>query len=187
MGSFFMKIIKRDRVLQKTSSNCLFLYSDASYSHQSLFGIAGYLLFKNVEDHVENRISSAILKSSKIKETNNIRLELKAAIMALDAAWVESDTSTVVELFTDCQTISNLISRRAKLEASDFLSKKQGKTLHNADLYKHFFSIYDKLLPKITWVKGHSRKKEQNFIHRNFSMLDRFVRRELREDKKLNG
>ena len=61
-----------------------------------------------------------------------------------------------------------------------FVSKKTGKPLTNADLYKVFFAVYDRMLPKIVWVKGHTPKGSRDTVQMHFSHVDKAVRKELR-------
>ncbi len=158
----------------------MFIYSDASFSKKHAMGIAGYLIFKTIKDHEASAFSSAIISLFKIEEQNNIRLEMVSAISALETARNDARKDVITQLFTDCETIVNLSKRRERLESSDYMSARQNKVLNNADLYKLFFALCDEVSPKITWVKGHSRKNDQSHIQKNFSHLDQLVRRELR-------
>lgn len=54
----------------------------------------------------------------------------------------------------------------------------------NADIYREFFDLYDSLKPKIIWVKGHTPKNEQDYINKNFSYIDKLVRKKLRDELK---
>jgi ribonuclease HI len=142
------------------------IYTDASFSKALGLGIIGYLMFAPEK-------TFTILK---IKESNNIRAEIKGVIAALSAAPKLSQ----VTLYTDCQTVTGLLDRREKLEKTNFISQTKLAPLANADLYKEFYKIYDQVQPKIIWIKGHIANKDSD-IKKNFSFVDKEVRRSLRE------
>ncbi|MCP4677076.1 MAG: hypothetical protein GY854_16490, partial [Deltaproteobacteria bacterium] len=122
------------------------------------------------------------------KEKNNGRAELRGIIFALETLIKETGRPDIggnlknrrINLYTDCQSAVHLLKRRKRLESTNFVSKKTKKTLSNADLYKQFFILYDKITPNLFWVKGHSPKKDRDLIQRNFSRVDKTVRKKLR-------
>ncbi len=165
----------------------LFVYCDASYDKELGFGVGGYLIFDNASDHAARKICSGCLVTEKIEEITHIRVELKAAIHALTATlkrfpptnrpvWLKS----VVNLFTDCNAIASLPSRRVRLEDSGFIVKKKATVLANADLYREFYSLQDKMDIRISRLSGHTPKDGRSTIESNFSMVDRGVRKALR-------
>jgi len=89
--------------------------------------------------------------------------------------------SPKIHLYTDCQAVVNLPQRRSKLETRSFKSQKTGSLLKNADLYRRFFSLMDQVSIKLFWLKGHTEKAGQSLYQRNFSYIDRHVRKTLRE------
>ena len=100
--------------------------------------------------------------------------------MALENTHAEGPHKHDIELYTDCESIIKLAGRRQKLEASNYISASKGILLANADLYQKFFNVCDLTSPRLTWVKGHCKKSDQTYIHRNFSYLDKAVRQQLR-------
>lgn len=147
----------------------VYIYTDASFSKNHSLGVIGYMIFGENEPQVP-------LTILEIKESNNIRAEIRGAILALGAA----PKSSHVTLYTDCQTVTGLLDRREKLEKTNFISGAKGTPLANADLYKEFYKIYDQIRPNIIWVKGHTSNKD-SIIKKNFSLVDKAVRRALRE------
>ncbi|MES2769898.1 MAG: RNase H family protein [Bdellovibrionota bacterium] len=138
------------------------IYTDASFSKTHGLAVIGYMI-------------SDKLTILEIKESNNIRAEIRGVITALSAA----PKSASVTLYTDCQTVAGLIGRRDKLEKTNFISQAKQTPLANADLYKEFYKIYDQLHPEIIWVKGHTSSKDTK-IKKNFSTVDKEVRKALR-------
>ena len=163
-----------------------FIYTDASYSHLDGFGVSGFMVFDGVAAHESGQMSEPGIRNHFFKETNNIRAEIFGAIHVLNTFITEREKEKVklsdieVNLYSDCQTLTNLLGRREKLNTTDYISARKKTTLPNADLYKTFFTIYDELKPVIHWVSGHSKKDGQTLEQNNFQLIDRQVRKELR-------
>ena len=119
--------------------------------------------------------SDGAIRTHFFKEKNNSRAELYGAIHALQTFLDEHKERCQVELFCDGPTLTNLLERREKLEATDFISVRKKATLPNADLYKLFFSLIDQLQPAI-----HQVGEEWTDSKKNFHLLDKQVRKELR-------
>ncbi len=146
-----------------------------------MLGVAGFIVFKDDKDHETSNFEASFIKTIKMNETNNVRTEIKGIILALQTLGTQfSDYPSDVALFTDCNAVVNLVGRRSYLEANKYISKKSKSVLANADIYKEFFELFDKFQPKIIWVKGHSPQKDYDLIQKNFSFIDRLVRKELR-------
>jgi ribonuclease HI len=154
----------------------IYIYSDASFSKPSGTGIIGFACIAGEDTHLKTFLTTDDIQIEKIKETNNIRCEIKSAIHAIESR-KQSDR---VILFTDCESIVNLPTRRQKLEKMQFKNKR-GQILKNADLYVKFFSLMDKFHIEIRWIKGHTPEAGQDHIHKNFSVVDQAVRKKLRE------
>jgi ribonuclease HI len=167
----------------------LFIYTDASFSKASGVAVLGYLAFNSKEqhDHVYDseaamKTNGVLIRMSHYQETNNIRAELRAVLDGLNfCSKFPPEKRKRVVLFTDCQTVVNLIERRTRLEALGFVSKSKNVILANADLYKDFYKIYDQIKPEINWVKGHKSNSLKNNVDKNFSILDRAIRSLLRQ------
>lgn len=164
------------------------IYTDASFCHKRRVCVSGFFIFNNFEEHQSGFISTSLVRTVKFEERNNIRGELRGVIYALEALEktlqkkisAKSQKDLAITLYTDCQAVLKLLFRREKLESTHYRSNRKKTVLPNADIYKIFFSIYDRLQPKIIWVKGHSPSKDQNIVEKNFSFIDKAVRKELR-------
>lgn len=157
-------------------SDSIYIYCDASFSKIYQIAIIGSLIFKNNNEHQFKLSSEAQSKLIQIREINNIRAEIKGVILALQSCPREKH----IVLFTDCQTLSELIRRRPHLEKSNYISKNKKAELANADLYKKFYLLYDQIKPEIFWVKGHSEKSNATLQQKHFSYIDKMVRSKLR-------
>lgn len=164
-----------------------FLYTDASFSHFEACAVSGFLFFNSESSHEKSKPATPGIRTHFFKESNNIRAEISGAIYGLKI-FIEQmkNENTKLEsievcLFSDCQTLTKLLSRREKLVAADYLSARKKTILANADLYKLFFLIHDEVRPVIHWVKGHSKRENQSLIQKNFQIVDRQVRKELRD------
>lgn len=161
--------------------NQYFIYTDASFNKNFQTGVAGFFIFNSTAEHEKGLDSIASIPTITFTEKNNIRAEIRGALYALEffeKKIEEKDFS--LTLYTDCQTISHLLERREKLESTHYISKQKKAVLANADIYKAFFLIYDRLRPEIVWVKGHVSSENQTAIQKNFSFIDKAVREKLR-------
>lgn len=169
-------------------ANDYYIYADASYNKQHQLAVAGYFIFNNSETHHDGLTSLSIIYTLQFKEINNIRAELRGALAALDALGVQlqshvdakTKNNFTITLFTDCRAIAQLLGRRKKLEAAAYISQNKKTVLNNADLYRLFFLSYDRFKFNVVWLKGHSAEKNQTMLHKNFSFIDKTVRKELR-------
>lgn len=167
-------------MLLNRATDTVYIYTDASFSKDHGIAIIGSVLFLSTEEHDKfllSELSESKISILEIKETNNIRAELRSAIHALQAC----SKANRVLLYCDCQTICDLPRRRKKLEQTSYISQSKNRPLVNEDLYREFYLIYDHIKPEINWIKGHSSGQNLDKIQKNFSHLDRAVRRNLRK------
>ncbi|MDQ3233782.1 MAG: hypothetical protein M3Q07_18350 [Pseudobdellovibrionaceae bacterium] len=158
-----------------------YIYTDASFRNTDKVGVIGFLIFENEPEHNVANIEAADFHSIVIKESNNIRCEFRAVLAAMKFIQPRLTAhASSVKIHTDCQAVTKLTSRREHLEKNQFQSLSSGTRLANADLYEEFFSLYDAIKPVIHWIKGHASQESQNAIQRNFSYVDKAVRRQLR-------
>ncbi len=117
----------------------------------------------------------------KFNHTSSTTLEIQTALWALENRLLEAaNHSQSITLFTDSKSLFELAQRRPKLEANQFCSKKTAEPLHNADLYRRYFSLTDQLELEVVKVKGHGPKGLRNDAETIFSLVDKQARKELR-------
>lgn len=173
--------------LQKqTSLQKIFIYTDASFSSSLGLAVSGYLFFDSETSHATSEVVEANIQTRSFKVKNNIRAEIMGANIILKELNDEINLKDIdlknveINLYSDCQTLIDLLRRRDKLQANNFISSKKKAELANADLYKEFYALYDLIKPQINWVKGHSRNAGQSVEQKNFQIIDKKVRKELR-------
>ncbi len=158
-------------------SNIVHAYTDSSFSKEFNIAVCGYSIFYNSDNHKNISLCENKISLSYLTEKNNIRGEIRGAINVLENCPLQSK----VYLYTDCQCIVGLLSRREKLEANNFISKNKRNPLANLDLYKEFYKLSDQVNLKVVWLKGHTTGYSLTLEEKNFSFLDKAVRKYLRE------
>ena len=148
--------------------------------------MSGFLFFASEMVHQSSTILDSSIETQSFKVKNNIRAELIGANHCLKKLNDEIKLKDIdakkleINLYSDCQALTNLLVRREKLTAKNFMSEKKKTELANADLYKLFYTMYDQLKPNIYWVKGHSKSENQSLQQKNFQIIDQLVRKQLR-------
>jgi ribonuclease HI len=166
--------------------NHYYLYCDASYAHIEQFAVSGYVVFTSTAQHEKESKTPENVKTYFFKEKNNIRAEILGANKALNELkelLLKSDitlSNLDLQLYSDCQTLTNLLGRREKLEATGYISDRKKAPLANTDLYQEFFKLYDELQPEIHWVKGHAPGEADDRNQAHFRVVDKVVRKQLR-------
>jgi len=157
------------------------IFCDASFRKADATGVIAYMILKDSELPDETGLGQDAIHWQAIRESNNIRCEIRCVLAALE--FFQSKImlgATTLRVYTDCQAIAGLPRRRAQLEQNEFLSRKSGKPLNNADLYQELYRSFDALQPEIHWIKGHSSSKTQDLIQERFRLVDRAARHYLR-------
>lgn len=92
-------------------------------------------------------------KSEGYRLTTNNRMELLAAIVALESLTIPGSD---VKIYTDSQYLVNAVNKGWLFgwEKKNFAKKK------NPDLWIRFLKSYRKHNVKLIWVKGHNENKE---------------------------
>jgi len=153
-----------------------YLFTDGSVNPQENIGFGAYL-------HVEEDIAydESLKHNVKVKRfdaTSSTKLELETLLWALDEI---NPINIELTVFTDCQNILGLHSRRKKFENSDYMTKKNKKIV-NHELYKAFYKITDSIKCNFIKVKGHKPKSVKNDIDKFFTLVDRASRNALRSE-----
>ncbi len=152
-----------------------YLFTDGSVNPQQNIGFGAYLHVDENESFKESLNQKVKLK--KFNGTSSTKLELETLLWALNEINFEN-LSLIV--FTDCQNILGLSSRREKFEKNNYMTGKN-KKIANHELYKKFYKMTDTLNCHFVKVKGHKPKNEKDNIDKFFTLVDKASRTGLRE------
>ena len=156
----------------------IYLFCDASVEPLSKVGFGAFLILSREElrqadlSNLKNQV-----QIQKFSATSSTKLEIQVILHALQLLKKENFHLTI---FTDSQNIENLLNRREKLEARNYLSKSKNAEIINADLYRQFFNLYDIFKFDVIKLHGHMRKTEKDHFHEIFTLVDRSSRKALR-------
>jgi ribonuclease HI len=168
------------------------IFIDSSFDPGRRLGVSGFLCIPNCPDEilanseiVWKLYSPALVKTRIVENTTNTRLELQTLLWALESLRLDNGNMSyremgLITVYTDCRAAVNLLPRRKRLESDNYLSKRKGATLVNADIYRKIFTLCDELSPEIVWIRGHALKKDRIGIQKVFSEIDKLVRNQLR-------
>jgi ribonuclease HI len=174
-----MKLIKIKKE-SKGQMGKTVLFTDASLNAKLEIGYGAYLFISEAEMAVSNEKLKSKIKTKKFKCASSVRLEIETLLWALNDT--EKLKAVGLTVYTDSQSIAGLKSRRKKLESLDFKSAGKGVELNYAELYKKYYSAFDRLNFEVVKVKGHSKAEGLDNIHKIFSLVDRAPRAALRNE-----
>ncbi|SHO33522.1 Ribonuclease HI [Cedratvirus A11] len=142
-------------------------YCDASYDPRSRVAVIGW------------KITQGEIHHELIHDTNINRAELQGIINLIK--YLEEEHSNVT-IFTDCENIVNKHQQREEIISRNFLTKN-GKEIANSDLLREFFSICTDNIT-IKHIQGHMAKHLMSDDNKEFALVDKHVRRVLRQHLK---
>ena len=149
------------------------LFCDGSVNPQKKIGFGTYFIYKDTD--ILERVKDKIY-TKRFENTSSTKLELEVLLWALDDSEL---LNKEIHIYTDCQNILGLESRREKLESNNYKNAK-GKLLNNHELYKEFYEKIDKLNCTFIKVKGHKPSNQKDLIDDLFTLVDRVSRDALR-------
>jgi ribonuclease HI len=164
------------------------IFSDAATSPQQEIAIGAFIVItpndienyaKLTAENLQNIIANTIVYRS-YKTKKSTWAEMTTIITALHDLEPQENPIKKVTIYTDCQSLCDLLGRRKlKLQENDFRTRS-GKTHPNADLYKTLFAITEKFHLTAIKIKGHDTQR-LTIEEQIFSILDRLSRKKLRE------
>ena len=184
-----------------TCSKFLF-FSDASFDKNSKTGVGGFLCLSrgnlnsaspslssfHSSEKLDLSVPSIMTKTFTCKSCVEAELNTVIWLMQLIVAEKLSEASHAasieVTIYTDSQSVAQLLTRRSKLESLQFQSKRSKKQLTYASSYRLFFTLVDQVRPNIIWVPGHQPVKSRQPINEFFSLIDCATRAALRNNLK---
>jgi ribonuclease HI len=167
----------------------LLIFTDASVDSKLQTGFGACLILAarelhsldGMEDSPDSAQDKLKILIKRFAAASPTRLEIETVLWALqEVATQASAAAGDIILFTDSQGIIDLPRRRARLERSGFASNATGKALKNADLYRAFYALQDRLAFKLVKLKGHRKLADKTRLDRIFSCVDKAARKALR-------
>lgn len=155
-------------------NNSVKLFCDGSVNPQKKIGFGAYFILRD-EENIESAKKRINLK--KFENTSSTKLELEVLLWALED---EKLNDKKVVVYTDCQNILGLNSRKEKLEKNNYKSNT-GKLIKNLELYKKFYNLMDILDCSFEKVQGHKKTSLKSSIDKLFNLVDKASRKALRE------
>lgn len=163
------------------------LFTDVSLDTEHKYGIGAYLFipvsfFREKNHRINRKDIAEKLKIRKFENTSSTRLEVQTVLWALDEIekTVPKHGSMTLQVYTDSQCVAGLQGRRSRLDSCNFISQKTGQPLKNADLYRTFYELCDKMGFSVIKVSGHTPASSRDTIHHIFSCVDQEVRKALK-------
>ena len=151
------------------------LLCDGSVNPQQKIGFAAYFILEDEKKDIDE--VKKTIKTKKFDDTSSTKLELEALLWALED---ENLVGKDIIIFTDCQNILGLETRREKLEKNNYKTST-GKIVKNQELYKKFYEVTDKLNCTFEKIKGHKKSSLKDDMDRLFNLVDKASRKALRE------
>jgi len=129
------------------------IFTDAATSPQAGIAIGVFLCLdeQTINEYAEcstNALTAMLsgkITSIKFETNKSTWSEIKTVISALRSVLADDGAGCKITLYTDCQSVCDLIGKRKdKLIKSHFVTR-EGKTLRHANLYKELFEITEAL------------------------------------------
>lgn len=152
------------------------MFTDGSVHVQSGIGYGAFIFTSDLDLPIEELKKD--VKIVRFEDTSSTQLELQILLAALSEI---QDKKTKITVFSDSQNIIGLPGRRSRLEKNNFYSKTN-RLLKNAELYKAFYEISDKISLEFVQVKGHKISKNKSKTDFIFTLVDRASRVALRKE-----
>lgn len=167
----------------------MLIFTDAATSPQAgvAIGTFFYLNQSHLKNYAECSMDDLLIKLAdkiifkKYISKKSTWAEIKTVIDALYFVEKNSESVRNIEIYTDCQSVCDLLGKRKeKLQKSHFITRT-GKILQNAELYKALYAIAAKFKIQIFKVQGHAAVRHRLTAQEKiFAVLDKLSRRRLR-------
>lgn len=132
------------------------------------------------EQELNKKIANQIIYKTYVSKQST-RSEIETVIEALHYIKNNYEPVIAVELYTDCQSVCDLLGKRGKKLKQNHFVTRTGKLLKNAECYKKLFSIADQFSIRACKVKGHQSKRNHLTLHEKiFAVIDKLGRKKLR-------
>lgn len=168
----------------------IMIFTDAATSPQAevAIGVSLCINKNNLEQYAS--LSSQALREKVMQEVScrfyrskkSTEAEIKTVVDTLQALRAKMGDNHHIELYTDCQSLCDLlVKRKNKLQENEFQTRS-GKVHQHAALYKTLYNITSQFEIKLFKVKGHATKSHRvGLAEQIFDILDKLSRQKLRQ------
>lgn len=166
----------------------ILIFSDAATSSKMNMAVGAFLCLnrKNMQDYAEFSIEdlySKLVNSVMYQKYNSKKSTWSEIKIVIDALNYLNNSQSIrkIEIYTDCQSLCDLLGKRKKtLQKNNYLTRT-GKIINNADLYKELYTISEKFQIDTFKIKGHNSKSNRTILQEKiFSILDKLSRKKMR-------
>jgi ribonuclease HI len=175
--------------IANNTKQSVLLFSDAATSPQTAIAVGAFLYLPENELQLYDNCNFENLFFELTKKVNYLELaskkstwsEIKTILSAINIIHMNYGINCPITVYTDCQSLCDLVIRRKfKLQKNNFITRA-GKTLAHAELYKELFSLVEKSFIQFIKVKGHNKRDQQLTLpEKIFILLDQLSRKKLR-------
>ncbi len=151
------------------------LFTDGSVNPQLNIGFGAYLITQENIETID--ILNIKVNYKKFENTSSTKLELETLLWAIKS---NDFKEKKVSVYTDCQNILGLLTRRERFIKNNYYSKN-GKLIANHLLYKEFYKLIDAFDLEFIKVKGHKTTSKKDTIDKIFTLVDKGSRNSLRD------
>jgi ribonuclease HI len=169
--------------------NTILIFTDAATSSKMNIAVGAFLYLDQnlMQNYAECSIEDLYTKLDelvvyqKYVSKKSTWSEIKIVIDSLNFLSKNLEPIQKVEIYTDCQSLYDLLGKRKeKLQKNNFTTRT-GKILQNANLYKELFEIAEKFQIQTFKIKGHSPISYRLTLQEKiFAVLDKLSRKKLR-------
>lgn len=167
----------------------IYIFTDASTSPQSGIAVGAFLCLNQqaMDEYAQLNIEklfttlSPFIRYKEYESKKSTWSEIKTVIHALYDMKENKSIFSKIEIYTDCQSLCDLLGRRKEKLISNHYLTRTGKVLPNADLYNELFTVAEDYQIQTFKIKGHhSIAKRITLQEKIFSVLDKLSRQKLR-------
>ena len=174
-------------VLNKFSECSFALFTDVSLNPGAKCGVGVFLIIPTAllqlpPDDINKSEIVKNMMTKRFDSTSSTKLEVQTVLWGIQhfGETLNISSQKNLSIYCDSQCITGLPGRRQHLETANFCSKGSKRLLNHADLYRRFYELQDELKFDVIKVTGHSKSSSHDTVHRIFSFVDRFARKELK-------
>lgn len=175
---------------EDSANESLFIFTDAATSSKRVVAVGAFLCLTEhdlrslAECNLEKllRLLSDRIVYTTYHSKKSTWSEIQTVIDSLDFVKQKLQLYKTIKLFTDCQSVCDLLGRRKERLIKNNFMTRSGKELEHAGLYKKLFLWADEYKIEAVKVKGHAAWVDRATVpEKIFLVLDKLSRGKLRE------